>query len=320
MYELRKSVDPYSLFPELASFKAIVKLLAGAAYVEFADGRPSGGTDLLLESLWFSNNISSGSLISNLVGVAGTAIALAGFDRHLSSLSLADVERVDRAATELLNGPPVYVAAMRREQDMAQTVLSGMFSGPHSMFAADQGEPDDAEFKAIMRLGKSLTPPQREELRARVALGVDAAFQDHISRFEALENTWYGPARKTADAPAKVATSADAARYLVGLLHPGQYGLSWLGKSRTQLRLLRLHARISAYRWRQNKLPGALGEVASADEMADPFAGGEILYELKEGATYRLYGKGNKETGEIDLRYRRQPGTGSERELPADPR
>ena len=72
------------------------------------------------------------------------------------------------------------------------------------------------------------------------------------------------------------------------------------------MRLLRLHMRIEAYRWRYEKLPEGLSDAAPPNETEDPLTRLPFRYE-PAGTGYRLYGEGLPGLGPVSLRYRRDP-------------
>ncbi len=321
VFDPRERLDPTSLFPEFSSFKDLTKYANAAAYVEFAEGRPAAGTDILLESLRFANNISGGVLIAHLMGVAMSSITFGSFERHLPSLSLDDAQRVDRAAAELLAQPPTLVSSVRKEHQFAVGSLRRLLLDPAASVAEEygtEGSPDP-ETETLIRLIKGLTPAQRDEIGNRVLSGLDAATRQYLAKFEGPERAWY-VGESESEQGARLNTAGDLIGYLIEMHHPAPSSTSWLGRTRTQLRLLRLHGRIAAHRWRANALPKSLSEAASTGEIDDPFSGGQIQYEFKPDGTYRLFGKGDKSTGEIELAYRRPPSPMDRRELPVHPR
>ena len=74
----------------------------------------------------------------------------------------------------------------------------------------------------------------------------------------------------------------------------------------TQMRLLRLHMRIEAYRWRNLKLPDGLRDAAPETEYVDPLLQEPYAY-VRSVSTYRLTSSGFPSLGPMGLRYRRAP-------------
>jgi hypothetical protein len=73
---------------------------------------------------------------------------------------------------------------------------------------------------------------------------------------------------------------------------------------------------IQDYRWEHRQLPEDLAKLNRPDAVADPFGGGEFQYESRGGSLYRLYSKGNRLTGEIELNYRRPASIGNTSDAP----
>lgn len=71
-------------------------------------------------------------------------------------------------------------------------------------------------------------------------------------------------------------------------------------RTRTQLRLLKLHAEIQKFRWQHGRLPAQLGEVTSDPGEVDPLTGEAFSYQQQPHG-YKLVSKGTRQTGEIDL-------------------
>jgi hypothetical protein len=74
-------------------------------------------------------------------------------------------------------------------------------------------------------------------------------------------------------------------------------------KRRAQLRILRLHARVIAYRFRNHRLPSALADAAPASEAFDTLSGEPFVYVRNAAGGYRIYSKGRSETGTIELHF-----------------
>ena len=94
------------------------------------------------------------------------------------------------------------------------------------------------------------------------------------------------------DAVAEALTPVDRHAIIAGL------------RSRTQLRLLRLHAKVIEYRWEHEQLPESLKAAVSDGTEIDPLSGEAFVFERPGVASYRIYGKGMPGVGEIELRYR----------------
>ena len=82
-------------------------------------------------------------------------------------------------------------------------------------------------------------------------------------------------------------------------------------RERTQLRLLRLASRVVAFRWEHDRLPTTLADAAPAEEIADPLTGDKFRY-TPMGDRFRVFSKGVKATGEIDIKWVRGRGDGEQ--------
>jgi hypothetical protein len=80
--------------------------------------------------------------------------------------------------------------------------------------------------------------------------------------------------------------------------------LNAYARIRTQVRLLRLHSLVQMYRWHWNELPKSLEIITDPKERFDPLSQLDFVFEVK-GSGYRIFSKGSKVTGEIELVYRR---------------
>ena len=100
-------------------------------------------------------------------------------------------------------------------------------------------------------------------------------------------------------------TDASDATWLGQQLQPDYRNvLGAYARIRTQLRILRLHSLVQMYRWHWNELPKSLEIITDPKERFDPLSQFEFMFEIK-GSGYRIYSKGSKTTGEIELIYRR---------------
>ena len=79
--------------------------------------------------------------------------------------------------------------------------------------------------------------------------------------------------------------------------------------SSTRLRLLRLHMRVEAYRWRNLRLPGALRDAAPPEETLDPMTGKPYGYETPPSGVL-LFSEGFEALGRITLRGQKRRAEG----------
>lgn len=309
-FDPRTSLTPSTPFPELSYMKSVVRLLGEAAYAEFADGHSGEGTQILLDLLTFSKRVQTSTLISSLVSIAMNSMVLAQLNRDLPYLSASDAEKITRYADQWIDAPGNFEGVLRGEiafYSSSFDLVSKMKSNKDLADLAETGLGSWGSFSAAQR-----------EISIRIAKGL---VNDYVGRTASLfrqpESTWAEPISTPADEltgnPVSPEETGVALTALV-LTHTDQWRVSIL-RSRAQVRLLGLHARVIAYRWAHNELPRQLSDAVPADRLKDPLAKDQFVYELK-GTSYRLYSKGSKQTGEVELKYTRSTSSGDSDDSP----
>lgn len=155
----------------------------------------------------------------------------------------------------------------------------------------------------LVRRIKESTSQDRERWQASITNIVNGFFDSAKSRLQQPEANWSG---LDADVSTWARQDADpVVKYFVEVLFPiFDSACMSAARSRTQLRLLNLSARVLEYHWLNNSYPSRLSDLGPDVRLKDPFSGEDFVYEQKAGG-FRLYSKGVKWTGEIELRYRR---------------
>ena len=308
VYEPRSRYSVDITFPELAYFKNVAKLADMAAFVAFAEGRPRQGTQWLLDSYEFGTNLEGGVLISSLVGIAIESICLTGLERHLDAISRDDAVLIESRITSILAGPPPLLRTVQLEKQFCLQLVSELLSGnvdPSLFLAWDQEETE--ETKAVFAQIKKLTGSQRQALLGRATAALDQRMSQLTRRFEGPESGWI-PAeemqKKPTPPPAKNVTELvdQITEDSSGVF--AQAGLA-AARSRTQLRLLGLCGSVIRYKWDNGDLPTTLAEAAGKDRMKDPLSGQEFGYERQGAFSFRVFSRGNAQTGEFGLRWKR---------------
>ncbi|HVT14215.1 MAG TPA: hypothetical protein VHE55_18275 [Fimbriimonadaceae bacterium] len=302
VWDPREKMDAETIFPELADFKTVAKLVKADAYARFASGDSAVGTKDLIDGLTFSRKIAGGNLISELVSIACQAILYGEFEDRLPQLTEKDSESMIKFAEASLAEPPTYLQALKREAAYAINSLDLLF--------ADPGRNDDTQAgqeNPISAYVKKMSPAEKRRAKELLSRNIGSYYDNLLRDMGTDESTW--PTVKDESGlppvPATITTIEDLSDAILNMMTPihSQATLAVL-RSRTQLRLLDLHARIIRFRWHNNRLPKDLKEVAPENLIADPMTKTTFVYELKDGG-YRLYGRGLDSTGPIDLKYRR---------------
>ncbi|MGV3618945.1 MAG: hypothetical protein ACO1SV_26765 [Fimbriimonas sp.] len=309
--EPRAAIGLSTILPEFAPFSHLGRAFAGAAYAEYAAGQTARGTERLLDGLTFGDNVSrTGLLAAHLMGTMQMNVIFSAFEPRLPQLSQADCRRVIAGTTDLLERPSPYPAILASEREIYLKALEGLVAG-------DSGSDEEGNYREITDRFKTLSPSQREEVRRIAAAKLRVHFEREIRKYRLPESQWpLIPAVDEADADEVVDSPQGLADHLVRQLTPSRTAIGVASlRARTQLRLLRLHARILAFRWEHERLPTRLRDVVSAPEEIDPVNDEPFEYVVTpEG--YRLVSRGRAGLGEIALRYVRPSPTGGQDAAP----
>jgi len=212
------------------------------------------------------------------------------------------------------------LSALEKESDLTGSSVDLLFApGGAAAFSnmaqgnAGGATPSESD-KRFAKLFDDATPQQKQSWRQSLLDSAKSSIEQMKLLIQGPEKDW-----NKAD---QIVRSLDpnqdfALSYLTAALTPSySQVLLAQGKANTQLRLLGLHARVIAYRWRNGRLPATLQDAAG--ELAkDPFSGNDFMYEATPGG-YRLLSRGSA-LGDIELRYRRQAGSASSSRDPNDP-
>jgi hypothetical protein len=286
-------------FPPLSWTKAAGRLANDAAYVSFASGNSSRATQILDDELIMSHRFDGGPLISAMIAQAIRSTLFRLIFDQLGMLSLADLQRIDKTATEILADRgsinQMIQSERRQASEMGRLELSYFKLGD----VHNAGQDLYAQYK-------KLSPDQRDAWIHNLELTVDNGFDAVYSLFQNSEDQWLAKAepdeadkddedivKSLADIKATVKLSSNLlrTRNMVVVLMTG----------RTQLRLLHLHAKVLEFRWKSGRLPASLAELILAKtETYDPLSRKPFIYTPK-GDSYKLASAGVPETGEIEL-------------------
>ncbi len=285
-----KTVSREEAFPQLAALRSLARLSALSCDALVADNRSAQAATVNMDMLTLSMNIRGWSTLSNLVGVAIQAISLSAFDANLDRFSERDWQMV-------LKGVDALLARGNRLSEVADAEVVSQ----NELFATTIGMAGED--------GKKLTPAQQADFLTKLNRHLKH-WSAEWKRMVALpESEW----------KEIVLTKIDPAidEVLETLTPASQQMLMANAKATTQLRLLKLHAMVQIFRYQWGKLPESLKEaVTQSKDRQDPLATGEFQFEKLTERSYRLYSKGNKEIGEIDLRFKRQGSAGEGSDKP----
>lgn len=316
VFDPRENYDVNTLFPEFARFKEVIRSMGKVAYVQFADGNSNAGTTTLLEALKFSRNVSRvGPIIGNLVGTAMQSIILAEFEKSLDKVSHRDAQRILVMTNQLLSDPEPLIASLETERKS--------YAENKAMYTDDLDEflPEDDPIHQKM---KSLDSASRRKVFELAQAKVSRYLQtmaDTLKQGDAkwlsFRDDWSSGVSPESKEFASLEELADA--FAVETTPVFSQVLQSAAKSKTQLRLLHLHAYVIKFRWEHDRLPDKLEEAVPAKQTIDPFSNSAFVFEPQGYFGYRLYSSGFLKMGVIELRYRKPMAASDDEEGPKPP-
>ncbi len=302
-----------SLFPEFAQFKAVAKLLIDCADAEVANGRPDEAAKILRDTYHMGVLISDGILISALVGTAIRSIALLGVQRNSWQFSESGWKELERFGGQHLSAPPPEFLAYTKEQAYMLSAAKDLLYRNKAFDIKELGTQMDWP-NTIRTL-----PTQKKEQMLQRAEGILASmYKPYLDRGRRPEAEWLLPFEEAREV--ELPANASPEQQFFGFLQSAAgFGgvLEIAARSRTQLRLLVLTARVNRFRFHYDRLPNGLKE-AVGDSAIDPLTNQPFIFEKHTAQTFRIASKGSKKLGEIDLVYRRPQG-GSDSDGPIPP-
>lgn len=300
----RGDLTPGTIFPELATFKTLTKYAIVQMRVNLADGRPDMATRTAITMLTMRGRMPMISLISDLVGIAMDAIILASINENTERFSEHDWRQFQDIADQRLQINNYMQAMMMEEQFELSMVPLMLKSSEEASSMFGDGE-DNAKIGAAIA---GLNPTQRERLGQQLSSEIRTRFSALFQRLRGPEAKWAEDAADSGPEPTLTSDPASLVKVLGAFFSPvfHQATLATI-KNRTQMRLLKLHSLVQLYRWHTGRLPEKLEDAAPKD-FSDPVTGAPYIYQTN-GVGYRLASKGVKETGEIELKYKKSPPT-----------
>lgn len=304
VWDPRDKVTVDTIFPEQSFFRSIPKLFRAAAYVRFADGDTLGGTSDLIDSLTFARKIGGGNLLSALISGQCQQTAFAAFEDHLAQLSERDAIMIVNYADAALTENASYLQALVRERTQLLDSVDLLLESPDKYLLSNPPNPTRRE-AAVAKSVRALSASDRRLVRDQLASGIDLSYGKVVSQIGLEESSWTEKRVDLPEDPRMISSPRDVSDALLNMVMPAFDRLTVaVMRTRAQLRLLDLHARIIAFKWHLNRLPKNLNEAAPEQLIYDPLSKTAFEYELQAGG-YRLYSKGVPSTGVIELQYRR---------------
>lgn len=283
---VRVPVGDRQKFPELMHFRKLAQLAAVIAYVQDSEGSSRPGTDALLEVMDMGDRIGGSVGVALLSGVLMQADCVAAMGGRLDKMSLGDARATIAAVGRVLQRPP--------------SVQSCLEAGVREQ---------DNRFLDVVATLLQLTSQERKRLAEYLSQRNAESLAALAKRFSGPESGWVEPDSEITVPlnPQTVEEIGDAILAMVDL-RPRSFGIG-AARVRTQLRLLRLAARVVIFKWEHERLPPRLEDAAPREEIADPLTQDSFQY-TPMSDRFRVFSKGVPATGEIDILYRQGQGTG----------
>jgi hypothetical protein len=289
----RETLTSKTLFPELAGFRQLARLLRLHQYVLMADGRPGAAIDMARLGFRLGQVIQTDTLIAGLVGIAIGVITLRTLGEHLEQFSARDCERLFQLCLERLAGEDPMLRVLDAERRLNRTVLEEVRNADpkerDSLLSLDNVDPttlerDPEELQLSSELGRL---DASEDRKAAFISDLGQRLNDYFA--QALAE-----ARKPAWKRSRVAMPGDgslAGRVAARMVPVLDRVADRYGSETAMVRLLAVHAAILRYRWEYDRLPKTLEALHLGELIFDPFTGQPFRYEVT-GHRYRLSSAG----------------------------
>ncbi|HWD38945.1 MAG TPA: hypothetical protein VG944_08865 [Fimbriimonas sp.] len=310
VYDPRTTYSASTKFPELAPFKALARLEAAAAQVDFAEGRSNSAVSTLIGEITFSRKLCAGPVLSRFVGIACQTIGLSVINEHLPQLSLYDAKSLEKVSSDSAGDSTLTRDAIRRDNQIALAEVAKLFEHPSGYLAASGTNDDDGRISSACQAVAKLSRNDRDDVHSLV-MGAIQNFDDGIcAELVGPESGWSFDAPEQTDND--LSTKRGLANEIVDLVtmrgSEGQL-LRLEGKIRTQMHLLYLHSKAIQFRWLHGHLPDKIEDFTAASERSDPFSKQSYRYE-RTADWYKLTSAGFGGFGEIALKYVASGGSG----------
>jgi hypothetical protein len=283
------AMNAATLFPELAGFRNLARLLGFQQYVLFADGRVPDAIAAMRKCSLLGRVVQFDTLIAGLVGQAIGSIGAQTVAMHLGQFSARDCEMLYQACLEELAQPDLLSSILEGERRFGKNTLRSALEAPPGPTFEDAFGMDDPESR---RLGRDLRQ-QASTAEARAAL-----LEDYNRRIDDFYDRLLDETARPAWERATIEPPADGslAGRLVSLLAPVFNGVgNAYTRGTARDRMLACHAAIRRYLWEHDRLPESLAALDLRELAVDPFTGDPLQYQLF-GRRYRLISAGQPAT------------------------
>jgi hypothetical protein len=281
-------------FPEYSAFKRLVKYGVMCSDSLIADGQTGEAAKVLVDLFTMTKNIQRDTLIGLLVGISCESILMASIQNHMEHFSEVDWKYLESSAREFLSSANPIPQIMLTELSF----LDSLKREPKETLRSFLNDDNSSQrAKSVIAKLQTMSNAEASDLVQDAITEIKTYSQLVIRTMDAPESEW-------GNVPDL--TNASDATWLGQQLQPDYRNvLGAYARIRTQLRILKLHSLVQMYRWHWNELPKSLEIITDPKERFDPLSQFEFMFEIK-GSGYRIYSKGSKTTGEIELIYRRK--------------
>jgi len=293
-------------FPVVSDVIDLARLGDDSSYTALSEANGTLAVDDISRVLVMSDRLARHNYFSILVSTYEEAHIFAAISENLNRYSIDDAKSLEIITDAILKLPAACIESLHNEMANARNSTREVIS---TMRSAAAQPSNDKQEQAISRMVSSLSDSDIEAMTQRVLQAMSDRADVAFARLNGPEENWLS--QSATEDPGPVSDVPKSLSDLENLL--AWYRLppfarnasTLLGslKSRTQLRLARLHSRIIHFNWEWGRFPKNLEELnAPKDYTFDRLSSQPFVYELTpEG--YRLYSKGWKQSGPIFLDY-----------------
>lgn len=302
VFDPRTKVDWNDRFPEMRHFRVLGTLCLAASYVAFADGQSVRGAQYLADAITFGRNIGGSFIIGRLNGMVIQESAFELFESVLPKISHSDAQLLLALSNKMVSEKTPAIRVLERGLASNRDYYAAMLDLPVTGEIEGASESDRSASAYL----KGLSATDKERVLDSCVQRTSRIQTQMLAMFQRPESGW-GAYTEPDPVLIRDDTTINNAQTLVAYLcdnHAQSFGT--LGKhevrNRTQLRLIGLTAAVVKFKWEFDRLPLRLSEVVGEQATFDPVANGPFQYETFPNG-FRVYSKGNRDSGEIGLRY-----------------